>query len=960
MDRFTPSPAQREAIEAPLGPVLVVAGPGAGKTFCLIERIRYLVEGRGFDPARICAFTFTNKAAEEISHRLGDLGAAAGLVRRGTIHAFCADLLREHGAQVGLRRGFGIADEDYQRQVLSRIGTPLRWQRNLLSRFSQYRFQGRAIGEDDEKRLRKYERYLEERNVADFDTLVLRTATLLEHPQVADLVRGRFDYVLVDEFQDLNPVQFTILSRLVAGHRNVFGVGDDEQSIYSWAGADPAVFRTFLNEFGVSRQVHLGDNRRCPHQVMVLARRLIACNTPLFGETRTVVGAKASPFEVEVRRFPDDDAEAAWLIADLQRDHAAHGLAWGDVGVLYRTNDMGSQLEAAFLNAGLPCRMAQGRALADDPVVGYLIAALQVIAQPGDAAREGEFMRVVLPRTLYAEALARAEDRDNDVLRQLDQIARERPKGSEDAKKIRRGQYELQNLATLAGRHHALDALVQEFLSQRVGQYRSVLEERHDELSDPAANPEVVALAGELATALATQRPVAFEPMGGVEIALRGMLAGARHRSLLVDRAHPQGPLVLGAGAVPSLGVALGLFKALQYLATREFTDIFRDFTTFDIEATGRDARRDRIIELAAVRVRDGRPVEEFSTLVNPGAPIPPASTAVHHITDAMVAGAPAFGDAWPPLKTFIGRDVVVAHNGYGFDFPLLRRRVRAIGESAELTTYDTLPLARELHAGSRSLPELAHAFGIDAGSTHRALDDARTLARVFLQLNQLKLARARKTALSGILDHLAIGMALSPSLGAEATALLETARLFAFSSHSHCLEDYERGRLAAGDPAIPTVEALVERLGGSVLMSRVRANKDADKRYPETMARLRRLLEDRAADVPLRDQIEGFLQTVVLSKWDGSETEHDRVNLLTLHATKGLEFSRVYVVGTADDDLLPGGPDRRSPAEVEEARRLLYVGMTRTRDRLVLTYADRRGDDARSDLRFLAEMGVV
>jgi DNA polymerase III epsilon subunit family exonuclease len=957
---FTPSPAQRQAIEAPLGPVLVVAGPGAGKTFCLIERIRFLVEHKGFEPERICAFTFTNKAAEEISHRLGDLGPRAGLVRRGTIHAFCADLLREHGTQVGLRRGFGIADEDYQRQVLARIGTPYRWQKGMLTRFTQHRFQGKPLGEDDARKFRRYERYLEERNIADFDTLVLRSHALFEHPQVRTVVQERFDYVLVDEFQDLNPVQFEILSRLAAPHRNLFGVGDDEQSIYSWAGADPRVFRTFTNEFSISHRVHLGDNRRCPRQVMELARRLINCNVPIFGEPRTIVAEKESPFEVEVRRFTDDDTEAAWLIGDIRRDHDAHRLAWGDVAVLYRTNEMGSQLEAAFLNAGVPCRMAQGRALADDPVVAYLIAALQVIAQPGDPAREAEFLRVVLPRTLYAEAQTRAEERDNDVLRQLHQIARERPKGSEDAKKIRRGQYELQNLGTLARKHHTLGALVQELLSQRVGQYRSLLEERHDELSDPAANPEVVALAEQLARAHAAQRPVAFEPMGGVEVALRGMLAAARHRALLVDRAHPEGPLVIRAGAVPSLGIALGMFKALQYLATRDFTDIFRDFTAFDIEATGRDVRRDRIIEVAAVRVRDGRIVDEFASLVNPGCPIPPESVAIHHITDAMVAQAPSFGDVWPALRDFLGRDVIVAHNGYGFDFPLLRRRVAALGNTLQLTPYDTLPLARELHAGSRSLPELAHVFGIDRGESHRALDDTRTLARVFLQLNALKLARARKTALSNLLDNLAIGMALSPSLGEEAARLFETARLFAFSNHSRCLEDYERGRLAAEDPSLPTVDAVIEKLGGAVLMSRVRADKDADTRYPETMARLRRLLEDRPTDVPLDAQIEGFLQTVVLSRWDGTETERDRVNLLTLHSTKGLEFPRVYVVGVADDDLLPGGPDKRSQDEVEEARRLLYVGMTRTQERLVMTYADKRGDDACTDLRFLAEMGAV
>src|SRR3954471_7831907 len=130
---FVPSESQRQAIEAEPGPVLVLAGPGAGKTYCLAERIRYLVEVKGADPARICAFTFTNKAAGEIASRLvTHLGERASHVKGGTIHAFCAELLRAHGDKVGLKAGFGIADEDYQRAALRRIGVPSRWQGSVL------------------------------------------------------------------------------------------------------------------------------------------------------------------------------------------------------------------------------------------------------------------------------------------------------------------------------------------------------------------------------------------------------------------------------------------------------------------------------------------------------------------------------------------------------------------------------------------------------------------------------------------------------------------------------------------------------------------------------------------------------------------------------------------------------------------------------------------------------------
>ena len=224
-----PSPSQREAIEADPCSRLVLAGPGAGKTYCLTERIRFLIERHGFNPARICAFTFTNKAAGEIGHRLaGRLGATADSITAGTIHAFCASLLRELGAHVLLEPGFGIADEEYQLSALRRIEGPRRWHRNTLTRFSAHRFRGDALFHDDLALFHQYERFLAERKLVDFDTLVVKASELLERPDDAAAVRSRWDVVLVDEFQDLNPVQYRVIKALAREHKHIFAVGDDE------------------------------------------------------------------------------------------------------------------------------------------------------------------------------------------------------------------------------------------------------------------------------------------------------------------------------------------------------------------------------------------------------------------------------------------------------------------------------------------------------------------------------------------------------------------------------------------------------------------------------------------------------------------------------------------------------------------------------------------------------------
>src|SRR5215203_1984552 len=378
-----PSPSQRAAIEAPAEALLVLAGPGAGKTFCLIERIRFLLEQLGMDPARICAFTFTNKAAGEIAERLGrTLGARATQVKTGTIHAFCAELLREFGSRVALEKGFGIIDDKQQHAVLRRIGCYSQWNGALLRKFSTHRITSEPFSHrSDADAFERYERYLRDRNYADFDTLILKTSELLTHRDVVQRVRARWDCVLVDEFQDLNPLQYQVIRELGRDHHHIFAVGDDEQSIYSWAGADRTVFITYSNDFGVAQRITLRENRRCSREILALARRLIEHNPMLFDEPKLLEAERESEFCVAAHSFVDDIAEREWLVADVLRDRADHGIAWGDVALLYRTHVVGDELEAAFLAAGIPCRLATGRALVEDPIIAYVLAALQVVAR---------------------------------------------------------------------------------------------------------------------------------------------------------------------------------------------------------------------------------------------------------------------------------------------------------------------------------------------------------------------------------------------------------------------------------------------------------------------------------------------------------------------------------------------------------------------------------------------------
>jgi superfamily I DNA/RNA helicase len=962
-ESFTPhtaSPSQLAAIEAEPGPVLVLAGPGAGKTFCLIERIRYLIEKKGFEPSRICAFTFTNKAAGEISSRLEKfLGPRAAETKRGTIHAFCAELLREFAEHAGLEPGFGIADEDYQISVLRRIGVPARWHRKTLKSFTALRFiDGFEIDERDHARYRSYVDFLAKRNLVDFDMLVMRTADLLRLDHVSSQVRSRWDAVLVDEFQDLTPVQYNVIHALAKDHRNIFVVGDDEQSIYSWAGADPKYFKRFANDFKLTGPTtELADNRRCPREVVDLARRLANFNTPIF-EHRSYAGSvKPCAFPVTALKFPDGDDEIRWVIADLSRDRELHGLKWGDYALLYRANEMGNSAEAQFLTAGVPCRMANGRALSEDPVVRYVMAALRVISDPSDPINHEAFLQVVLPRPLFDSVRMKAVERHRDILVHLERTTRHLPKEHEDGRKLRRAIAALRNLAALGQRHDAVAPLVNELLSQRVGQYLTILEENHDELSDPATNPEIEALAIRIDDAFVHRRPVWIPRMNGVEIALKGMLRTFGVSKVQLGGYPPEDSIKIGSADCMSLGIALGMFKAMQLLRSREFVNHFRDFTAVDIETTDNDTTRAELVEIAAVRVRNGRTVDEFRSFIKPDTPISGAAFDAHGISEHDVIDAPSFAEVWPRFRDFCGSDVVVAHNGHNFDFPILRR-LAGEAECADLYTYDTLVLARELRTGSASLGNLARVYGIPPGRAHHALDDTRTLAKVFLALGEEKMIRARKTAFDIVLDYLGIGLALSDreTLCMEAERLRDLTKFYALGRYSKCLDFYSAECDSCTDITVPALEELVERLGGEELRIRLRTDRSAEDRYPEALHRLRPLMAMNQ-DKALREQICLLLERITLSKWDGVELDEERVNLLTLHSTKGLEFSRVYILGT--DDAGFTRDDRKSKDQIEELRRLMYVGMTRTIDRLVLTCAEERNGESCGGHRLLDELQI-
>src|SRR5207249_2077376 len=301
---------------------------------------------------------------------------------------------------------------------------------------------------------------------------------------------------------------------------------------------------------------------------------------------------------------------------------------------------------------------------------------------------------------------------------------------------------------------------------------------------------------------------------------------------------------------------------------------------------------------------------------------------------------------------------------------------------------YHALPLLRSPSRDSAKLEGLWLRFGIEAGRAHHALDDAVTLARVYRELERLRAVRARKAVLVNLLDYLGLAFALESERerGAlkesltvpgsrEQEILFKVAKFYTLGRYSDALAFYEMERERSGGDSGPSVDEVIRRLGGRALMTRLRAEPDPAQRYPAAVGRLRALVGEPSPAEPasppdplstawrggtLRESIDRLLDRVALSTSEGIEVAPDRVNLLTLHSTKGLEFSRVYIVGV-EDYQIPGLREAKEnrQAEIQEARRLLYVGMTRTRERLVLTRVERRFGMEAGGSSFLEEMGL-
>jgi len=395
------NPQQREAVLHRGGPALVLAGAGSGKTRVLAYRLAYLVRVLGTPPDRILAVTFTNKAAEEMRQRVAGLVGerVARRVWMGTFHRTCARILRAHGDRIGLPKHFTVYDEDDQRQVmreaLRNLGVDERRYppAAVLGVVSTVKNDGVALSAYEARATspfervvaccwREYQRLMTQRSALDFDDLLLETLRLLEDvPEIRELYQDRFQHVLVDEYQDTNPVQFRILARLTERHRNLFVVGDVDQAIYGWRGADIRNILEFERDFPEARVLPLEQNYRSTQKILRAAEHLIQQNPRRYPKRLWTENPPGEP--VVVYAAADEHDEARFVVERLRRLQE-EGFQLRECAVLYRINAMSRQFEEAFLRAGIPYQVVGAVRFYERKEVKDLLSYLRVLVNPDD------------------------------------------------------------------------------------------------------------------------------------------------------------------------------------------------------------------------------------------------------------------------------------------------------------------------------------------------------------------------------------------------------------------------------------------------------------------------------------------------------------------------------------------------------------------------------------------------
>ena len=1029
---------QREAVIQQDGPILVIAGPGTGKTRVITHRIANLIRTHSVKPENILAITFTNKAAQEMRDRINEeIGDPHGShVNVRTFHSFCVKVLRDHAEDIKLNENFAIFDQEIQDEILAEIVKDLKLSSNdypswrLRGVLSDYKFHIYDKSEtfeidsdilleiDDEnaefnirKILDAYHENLSQYNALDFDDLILKTVELFETvPVVLEEYHSQLLYILVDEYHDVNKVQYGLLQQLCpTPSSNLMVVADGDQAIYSWRGSDPIYIDKFKDDYS-PKIITLDDHYRCSKTILRAAQEVIAKN-PEWEKERTLKTVNDVGRDIFHYTFYTASEEARSVIKLIRNLVKQRGFSYRDIAIFYRTHKLADVLSEQLHRTEIKFQRIRPTNTLDDANLKGILSYLCFLEW--ELPRDFEYAINFPERRIddltwvrlkwlakrkgvdLSNLLAYVEDFQEDVgpltrhkirmfWRQINELKQDIQGetigeiGQKLLKKLQlsRTPYrdkelsiiekfeEIQNLGLVQDvLYSAIDLgePIRIIASYGIDEYcateiiRQTLTDYLDQDVDIQYLPKQPDIGEQDIMDVSNSRPILKENSVNILIGdfsdLQDRKAGTRIIS--IGSVPDQNDVIhLGNALVRSI-VAL---KLCQRLLSRFETPDMSDMVMYDLETTGTNTKSANIVEIAAMRLdKTGDKFEKFERLVKPpGGFIPPSVTKIHGITMEEVENEPSIEVILPEFCDFIGDSILVGHNIAQYDNLILERDMKEI-LNLSLTNpyYDTLVTARRLlRRQRRGIEALAETFGIEYKTLHRAMKDVEVNRQIFQKLVQIDLKKQEAKSLPELLPLVGIGI-LSKSEPDERNEFSENiaylnAACRYFKMHPTPFPEDIPLDIEEGEQVEEFIKHLHDKKPPIL-------QEDTD--WLENEARFKNLLlKFGKADVG--DSLTDFLDyQKLLTNLDEIDNLSEQVTLMTLHAAKGTEYPVVIIIGM-EEGSFPMWKRGMTQEELEEERRLFYVGMTRAQKQLFLsTTVFRQGDREHSTSMFVREV---
>ena len=1025
---------QTEAVKHNTGPILVIAGPGTGKTKVITHRIAYLIRHYGIKPENILAITFTNKAAQEMRDRVNnEIGEPHGSnINVSTFHAFCVKVLRNHARHIiGLSENFAIFDQEIQDEIIVEVikelnlhstDYPVWLLRNAISDAKcklDYTDDNPKIDQDYIAEINdpnaevnivnafnSYQSKLNEYNALDFDDLLIKTVRLLEQSvEVRQEYHHNFSHILVDEYHDVNEVQDQLLRLLTAPpENNLMVVADADQSIYSWRGSNPMFIDHFKSNYA-PHTVELDDHYRCSETILRAAEDVIA-NNPVRQTQHSLITHKDEGRSIFHYTFMTPVEEARTIIRIIRKLISERNVSYRDIAVFYRTHRLADVLTEELIRSKIKFQRIRPTNSFDDirlkGILSYLCYVQWQLPRDLEIAINFPEKRVDDLTWVRLKWLAQ---REGIEFKELLQNIEEYP---EDAGPLTR-----RNISQF---WEQLATLEDDIQDEKIDKIVNLLFEKLDMMRSPYSTKELTAIENQsdisnlglvqdvLYSALDRGEQIQIIASYGIDeycsayiisqtlktylnqnvhihhlpktegsnvesqlvlnrnavnilIGDFGELGekGIETRSILIGTtlSEQSNVIQLGSGAVRSIAA----LRLCQRLLSRFETPNMADMVIYDLETTGVNIKRANIVEIAAKRLNViGDEVEEFYRLVKPpGGYIPDSVTKVHGISSEDVIDAPSIEMVLPEFCSFIQDRILIGHNVARYDNPILERDLQTYLKRNLLNPhYDTLVTARRLLPRQRrGIEALAEKFGIEHKKLHRAMEDVEVNRQIFKELINIDLKKREVQSLTEFLPYVGLGildktdnLLQSKNITEERGFLNAAIRVVKTGSY-----------LTPEDlPFDATDEQQVEDYVNILKQSDVPIYQE-DTAWIDTKSKFRTLLLQ-CLKAGQGNSLSDFLDfQKLLTNYDEIDDDVEQITLMTLHAAKGTEFPVVIIIGM-EEGSFPMWKQSITDAELEEERRLFYVGMTRAQDQLFLSSTIYRyGDRERSASMFIREM---